>query len=171
MNVLIGVLSSNYERYEDQSVGQFYRARVKMLVDLQLRPHTRSSFAVRRWVKFVNRLLEWHRLVQKILLVGPLWNDEAKPRWKSLTKKRLREWQNQSLEWRSVRMLAGTCIFCSKIVFFDFLGIEFLWLCSCERTVWSFSWMSCASAHSVGGQCARQHVTMVAVCVCTCAKD
>ena len=50
MNVLIGVLSSNYERYEDQSVGQFYRARVKMLVDLQLRPHTRSSFAVRRRV-------------------------------------------------------------------------------------------------------------------------
>lgn len=38
MNVLIGVLSSNYERYEDQSVGQFYRARVKMLVELQGRP-------------------------------------------------------------------------------------------------------------------------------------
>ena len=38
MNVLIGVLSSNYERYEDQSVGQFYRARVKMLVELQSRP-------------------------------------------------------------------------------------------------------------------------------------
>ena len=61
-------------------------------------------------------------LVQKILLVGPLWNDEAEPRWKSLTKKRLREWQNQSLERRTVRMLAGTCIFCSKIVFFWFFG-------------------------------------------------
>ena len=38
MNVLIGVLSSNYERYEVQSVGQFFRARVKMLVELQGRP-------------------------------------------------------------------------------------------------------------------------------------
>ena len=38
MNVLIGVLSSNYERYEAQSVGQFFRARVKMLVELQGRP-------------------------------------------------------------------------------------------------------------------------------------
>ena len=38
MNVLIGVLSSNYERYEAQSVGQFFRARVKILVELQGRP-------------------------------------------------------------------------------------------------------------------------------------
>eukprot|EP00434_Breviolum_minutum_P040061 symbB.v1.2.035591.t2/scaffold4833.1/size34140/4 len=38
MNVLIGVLSSNYERYEAQSVGQFFRARVKMLVEIQGRP-------------------------------------------------------------------------------------------------------------------------------------
>ena len=38
MNVLIGVLSSNYERYEARSVGQFFRARVKMLVELQGRP-------------------------------------------------------------------------------------------------------------------------------------
>eukprot|EP00434_Breviolum_minutum_P040057 symbB.v1.2.035588.t1/scaffold4833.1/size34140/1 len=38
MNVLVGVLSSNYERYEAQSVGQFFRARVKMLVELQGRP-------------------------------------------------------------------------------------------------------------------------------------
>ena len=38
MNVLIGVLSSNYERYEDQAIGQFCRARVKMLVELQGRP-------------------------------------------------------------------------------------------------------------------------------------
>ena len=38
MNVLIGVLSSNYERYEAQSVGHFFRARVKMLVELQGRP-------------------------------------------------------------------------------------------------------------------------------------
>ena len=38
MNVLIGVLSSNYERYEAQSVGQFFRARVKMLVELKGRP-------------------------------------------------------------------------------------------------------------------------------------
>ena len=38
MNVLIGVLSSNYERYEAQSVGQFFRTRVKMLVELQGRP-------------------------------------------------------------------------------------------------------------------------------------
>ena len=38
MNVLIGVLSSNYERYEAQSVGQFFRVRVKMLVELQGRP-------------------------------------------------------------------------------------------------------------------------------------
>ena len=38
MNVLIGVLSSNYQRYEAQSVGQFFRARVKMLVELQGRP-------------------------------------------------------------------------------------------------------------------------------------
>ena len=38
MNVLIGVLSSNYERYKAQSVGQFFRTRVKMLVELQGRP-------------------------------------------------------------------------------------------------------------------------------------
>ena len=38
MNVFIGVLSSNYERYEAQSVSQFFRARVKMLVELQGRP-------------------------------------------------------------------------------------------------------------------------------------
>ena len=35
MNVLIRVLTSNYERYEDQSVGQFYRARVNMFVEIQ----------------------------------------------------------------------------------------------------------------------------------------
>ena len=43
MNVLIGVLSSNYERYEDQSVGQFYRTRVKMLVDIQSRANRRIA--------------------------------------------------------------------------------------------------------------------------------
>ena len=38
MNVLIGVLSANYDLYEDQSAVLFLRARVKMLVDLQARP-------------------------------------------------------------------------------------------------------------------------------------
>ena len=46
MNVLIGVLSSNYERYEAQSVGQFFRARVKMLVELQGRPLGRIMFFI-----------------------------------------------------------------------------------------------------------------------------
>ena len=46
MNVLIGVLSSNYERYEAQSVGQFFRARVKMLVELQGRPLGRTMFFI-----------------------------------------------------------------------------------------------------------------------------
>ena len=38
MNVLIGVLSANYELYEDQSAVLFFRTRVKMLVELQTRP-------------------------------------------------------------------------------------------------------------------------------------
>ena len=38
MNVLIGVLSANYELYEDQSAVLFFRARVKILVELQTRP-------------------------------------------------------------------------------------------------------------------------------------
>ena len=38
MNVLIGVLSANYELYEDQSAALFLRARVKTLVVLQTRP-------------------------------------------------------------------------------------------------------------------------------------
>ena len=38
MNVLIGVLSANYDFYEDQSAVLFLRARVKMLVELQIRP-------------------------------------------------------------------------------------------------------------------------------------
>lgn len=38
MNVLIGVLSANYELYEDQSAVLFLRARVKILVELQTRP-------------------------------------------------------------------------------------------------------------------------------------
>lgn len=38
MNVLIGVLGANYELYEDQSTVLFFRARVKMLVELQIRP-------------------------------------------------------------------------------------------------------------------------------------
>ena len=38
MNVLIGVLGANYERFEDQAVGQFFRARLKMLVELRGRP-------------------------------------------------------------------------------------------------------------------------------------
>lgn len=43
MNVLIGVLGANYERFEDQSVGFFFRARVNMLVELQLRPLRRLA--------------------------------------------------------------------------------------------------------------------------------
>ena len=46
MNMLIGVLSSNYERYEAQSVGQFFRARVKMLVELRGRPLGRIMFFI-----------------------------------------------------------------------------------------------------------------------------
>ena len=38
MNVLIGVLSANYELYEDQSAVLFLRAPVKILVELQTRP-------------------------------------------------------------------------------------------------------------------------------------
>ena len=38
MNVLIGILSSNHDRLEAESVGQFFRARVTMLVELQGRP-------------------------------------------------------------------------------------------------------------------------------------
>ena len=38
MNVLIGVLSANYDLYEDKSSVLFLRARVKMLVELQTRP-------------------------------------------------------------------------------------------------------------------------------------
>ena len=38
MNVLIGILSSNHDRLEAESVGQFFRARATMLVELQGRP-------------------------------------------------------------------------------------------------------------------------------------
>eukprot|EP00438_Fugacium_kawagutii_P028486 Skav224967 [mRNA] locus=scaffold3807:14062:14604:+ [translate_table: standard] len=38
MNLLVGVLGSNYERYEDRSVILFQRARAKMLLEMQHRP-------------------------------------------------------------------------------------------------------------------------------------
>ena len=52
MNVLIGVLGANYERYEDRAVGHFFRARVKMLVELQCRP-------LRNVAKFRDGRLGW----------------------------------------------------------------------------------------------------------------
>ena len=52
MNVLIGVLGANYERYEDRAVGQFFRARVNMLVELQCRP-------LRNVAKFRGGVLGW----------------------------------------------------------------------------------------------------------------
>ena len=60
MNVLIGVLGANYERYEDRAVGQFFRARVNMLVELQCRPlRNVAKFrgGVRGWISFCFRLL------------------------------------------------------------------------------------------------------------------
>ena len=60
MNVLIGVLGANYERYEDRAVGQFFRARVNMLVELQCRP-LRNLAKFRGgglgWIGFCFRLL------------------------------------------------------------------------------------------------------------------
>ncbi|CAK9100573.1 unnamed protein product [Durusdinium trenchii] len=38
MNLFVGVLSQNFELYEDQSAVLFYRARAKMLLELQARP-------------------------------------------------------------------------------------------------------------------------------------
>ena len=52
MNVLIGVLGANYERYEDRAVGQFFRARVNMLVEMQSRP-------LRNVAKFQDGGLGW----------------------------------------------------------------------------------------------------------------
>ena len=66
MNVLIGVLGANYERYEDRAVGQFFRARVNMLVELQCRP-------LRNVAKFRDGRLGWisrcFRLLLKTLFV------------------------------------------------------------------------------------------------------
>ena len=66
MNVLIGVLGANYERYEDQAVGQFFKARVKMLVELQCRP-------LRNLAKFRDGGLGWigfcFRLLRNTLFV------------------------------------------------------------------------------------------------------
>ena len=66
MNVLIGVLGANYERYEDRAVGQFFRARVNMLVELQCRP-------LRNVAKFQDGGLGWigfcFRLLRNTLLV------------------------------------------------------------------------------------------------------
>ena len=60
MNMLIGVLGANYEKYEDQAVGHFFRARVKMLVELQCRP-LRNVAKFRDgglgWIGFCFRLL------------------------------------------------------------------------------------------------------------------
>jgi hypothetical protein len=49
MNLLIGILSSNYDRYEDQSVPIFLRARALMLVRYAARPWARSPWRV--WSK------------------------------------------------------------------------------------------------------------------------
>ena len=60
MNVLIGVLGANFERYEDRAVGQFFRARVNMLVELQCRPlRNVAKFrgGVLGWISFCFRLL------------------------------------------------------------------------------------------------------------------
>ena len=60
MNVLIGVLGANYERYEDRAVGQFFRARVNMLVELQCRPLrnvTKFRDGGLGWIGFCFRLL------------------------------------------------------------------------------------------------------------------
>ena len=66
MNVLIGVLGANYERYEDRAVGQFFRARVNMLVELQCRP-------LRNVAKFQDGGLGWiafsFRLLRNTLFV------------------------------------------------------------------------------------------------------
>ena len=66
MNVLIGVLGANYERYEDRAVGQFFRARVNMLVELRCRP-------LRNVAKFRDGGLGWiafgFRLLRNTLFV------------------------------------------------------------------------------------------------------
>ena len=66
MNVLIGVLGANYERYEDRAVGHFFRARVNMLVELQCRP-------LRNLAKFRDGGLGWigfcFRLLRNTLFV------------------------------------------------------------------------------------------------------
>ena len=61
MNVLIGVLGANYERYEDRAVGQFFRARVNMLVELQCRP-------LRNVTKFQDGRLGWISRCFRLLL-------------------------------------------------------------------------------------------------------
>ena len=53
MNVLIGVLGANYERYEDQAVGQFFRARVNMLVELQCRPLRNLEKVRHKWLGWI----------------------------------------------------------------------------------------------------------------------
>ena len=40
MNLLVGVLSNNFELYEDQSAVLFLRARAKLMLELQARPWT-----------------------------------------------------------------------------------------------------------------------------------
>ena len=71
MNVLIGVLGANYDRFEDQAVGQFFRARVKMLLELRGRPirnwATFRGGGLRGWISLAVRLLR--NLV--ILLCSP----------------------------------------------------------------------------------------------------
>ena len=61
MNMLIGVLGANYERYEDQAVGQFFRARVKMLLELRGRPiRNAAAFrggGLRGWISLGVRVL------------------------------------------------------------------------------------------------------------------
>eukprot|EP00434_Breviolum_minutum_P014722 symbB.v1.2.012981.t1/scaffold908.1/size153097/14 len=61
MNMLIGVLGANYERFEDQAVGQFFRARVKMLLELRGRPiRNVAAFrggGLRGWISLAVRVL------------------------------------------------------------------------------------------------------------------
>ena len=52
MNVLISILSENYGRYAEKATGQFFRARVNILVELQDRPLRRLWWACQRKKKY-----------------------------------------------------------------------------------------------------------------------
>merc|ERR1712100_870132 len=64
MNLLIGILSSNYDRYEDQSIPTFLRARALILVRYAARPWARSP-----WRYLPCQRSNW----QRVSRAGYLW--------------------------------------------------------------------------------------------------